>query len=181
MQSRIVTERLVLSRLEEMDVSFLAFCINDADAHGSFLSSRRLTKEEIIERFNLGAYWNDDSKTYIIKLRNDRTRIGIIHYWLKPDDHQIATYAVQIALSTQRNLGYGTEAQLAMTRMLFTQSRIKAIEIYTDMQNLPEIRVLEKLGFALQQTETYTDLDIERTGHLFQLRRDVFANLQDFL
>lgn len=181
MQPKIFTNRLILSKCEEMDVAFLAFCMNDTDAHGQFLSSNRLSQAEIAHRVKNNAYWNDDSKTFIVRLKNDLTRIGIIHYWLKPEDRQIATYSVQIALPGQRNLGYGTEAQLAVINLLFTQSRINEVEIYTDTQNLAEAHILEKLGFRIRQTKTYQDLDIERTGHLFYLRRDIYETLGEFL
>jgi RimJ/RimL family protein N-acetyltransferase len=155
--------------------------MNDAEAHGRFLSTSHLSQQEIAHRVRNGTFWNDDSKTFIIKLKRDLTRIGVIHYWFRPEDRQVATYSVQIALPEQRNLGYGTEAQLSVIQMLFTQSRINAVEIYTDTENLPERRVLEKLGFRIRQTETYRDLDIERTGHLFCLHRDVYNKMGTFL
>ena len=181
MQPKIFTQRLVLSKVKEMDIPFLAYCLNEDEAHGRFLSSNKLLETEVAHRVRTGAYWNEDSKTYIIKLRDDATRIGIIHYWLKSDDRQIATYSVQIALPEKRNLGYGSEAQLALIRMLFVTSRITAVEIYTDTQNLVEAHVLEKLGFQIQQTRTYIDVDVERTGHVFFLPRETFESVANFL
>ena len=180
-QQNIYTERLILAQVEKLDLGFLSYCLSAPDAHGSFLSPTVVTPAVVEKRFLSGAYWNDDSKTFIVKLKRDRTRIGMFHFWVKPDDLSTAMYTIQIAVPEHRNLGYGTEVQLAAVNALFHQTHIETIEVYTDMNNMAEVRSLEKLGFRYCESKNYLDMDVERTGNLYRLTRGEYLQMESLL
>jgi RimJ/RimL family protein N-acetyltransferase len=177
MQPVLYTNRLILSRVDKLDLGFLSYCLNAPEAHGAFLSTTSIDPKEIEERFVRGAYWNEDSRTFIIKLKQNRIRIGMFHYWTKPNDRLTARYTIQIAVSEHRNLGYGTEAQLAFINALFLQTHLMNVEVYTDMSNKAEVRCLDKLGFRHCDTKTYMDMEVERTGNLYRLTRDEYRQM----
>ena len=181
MHTVIYTEQLVLTQVEKLDVGFLSYCLSSSEARGPFLSATPIEPWRVEKKRLSGAYWNDDSKTFIIKLKKAQTRIGIFHYWIKPNDRSTAMYAVQIAVAEQRNLGYGTEVQLAAIKSLFRIPSIENIEVYTDMNNLAEVRCLEKLGFRYCESKTYLDMNIERTGNLYRLTRTDRQKMESFL
>ena len=178
MQPAIYTHRLVLTRVEKLDLGFLSYCLSSEEAHGAFLSTAAVEPEVVKERFRSGAYWNDDSKTFIVKLKEDQTRLGLFHFWTKADDRSTVRYTIQIAATDHRNLGYGTEAQHAAINALFRQTSIENVEVYTDMNNAAEVRSLEKLGFRYCESKPYFDVDIERTGNLYRLTRAEFLQAE---
>ena len=181
MYTAIYTERLVLAQVEKLDVGFLAYCLSAPEARGSFLSAAPV-EPQIVEKKRLsGAYWNDDSKTFIIKLKTDQTRIGIFHFWIKPDDRSTVMYTIQIAVEDHRNLGYGTEVQRAAIKSLFRIQSIENIEVYTDINNRAEVRCVEKLGFRYCESKPYLDMDVERTGNLYRLTREDQLKIESFL
>ena len=179
-QERILSQRLYLNRPQVVDVPFLHFCVADPQAHGSYLSAHQLTLQEVEVRFQNGFFWNEHSTTFLIKLKKDHSRIGMIHCWDKPEDPSTAMYAVQIALVDYRNLGYGTEAQRAVIGALFRQHHRKVVEVYTDMQNSAEAHTLKKLGFQLEESTSYLDLDVQRNGNVFRLRREVYCQMEAY-
>jgi RimJ/RimL family protein N-acetyltransferase len=181
MQPTVYTERLLLTRVEKIDVGFLFFCLSSPEAHGAFLSAAVVEPEVVEKRLLSGAYWNDDSKTFIVKLKKDLTRIGMFHFWVKPDDRSTAMYTIQIAVMEHRNFGYGTEVQLAAVDALFHQTSLENVEVYTDMNNIAEVRCLEKLGFKYCDSKTYRDMDVERTGNLYRLTREEYLQMRSLL
>ena len=178
MRSVIYSERLILMQMEKLDVGFLSYCLSDPDAHGAFLSTAAVDPKTVESRFLSGAYWNDESKLYIVKLKDEQTRIGMFHVWAKPAHRATAMYTIQIAVVEHRNLGYGTEVQLAAVNAVFHDAQFDAVEVYTDINNLAEIRCLEKLGFRYCESKPYTDMNVERTGNLYRLTREEYLQME---
>lgn len=82
--------------------------------------------------------------------------------------------ALKVADITERNKGYGTEAQKFLMIYLFDRIGIKKVEMYTDINNLPQQRCLKKLGFDLVESLNYDDQKLLRTGNLYRLGQDKY-------
>ena len=100
--------------------------------------------------------------------------LGTIHYWLRQDQRDSAIVSVKIAEIAERGHGYGTEAQKFLIIHLFEQIGIKTVQMYTDINNQPQQRCLEKLGFSIERSLTYDDRQIVRTGYLYALAEKEF-------
>ncbi len=177
---RIYSSRLLLTRCEELDLSFVVYCTNSEEANGRFLSTEPTNLVQVRQKFADHYYWNDDSKTYIIKSKADNKRLGIIRYWRNSAEPFTALYAVKIAIPDQRNLGYGTEAQAIFVKCLFDYFHFTCVEVHTDFDNDAQRRCLEKIGFRLKDTETYVDIDVQRTGRLYQMNRDEYQAIEQY-
>ncbi|WP_051305741.1 GNAT family N-acetyltransferase [Desulfogranum mediterraneum] len=171
---RIFSLRLQLRRVEERDLEQLASWSNQGLAYGDYLTPERLSLEQLAHQLRSGILWNGQSKTFVIELK-DGAAIGTLHYWLRAEARETAVMAVKIAVAGERAKGYGTEAQRIMVTFLFNRLGVRAIEMYTDINNTAQQRCLKKLGFELIDSLGYLDHQVERTGHLYRLDQDHFA------
>ncbi|MEA3347855.1 MAG: GNAT family protein [Pseudomonadota bacterium] len=174
---KIFTRRLLLRKTEEADLPLLVGWSNNLEVYGDFLTPEQMTIEEGKRNFGAGLFWNGQSRTFIIELRNEEAPIGTIHYWLRSENKKIAIVALKIAQLDLRNQGYGTEAQKFLIMHLFEKMMLQAVEMYTDIDNLSQQRCLNKLGFKLVDSLQYEDQQIIRTGHLFRLTREDFKQV----
>ncbi|MEA1921851.1 MAG: GNAT family N-acetyltransferase [Pseudomonadota bacterium] len=166
---KIFTRRLLLRKTAEADLPLLVEWSNCVEIYGDFLTPEQMTIEEGKRNFAAGLFWNGQSRTFIIELQHEGIPIGTIHYWLRSENREVAIVALKIARLDLRNQGYGTEAQKFLIMHLFEKMMLKAIEMYTDIDNLSQQRCLKKLGFKLVDSLQYEDQQINRTGHLFRL------------
>lgn len=171
---KMYTNRLLLRRLERDDLDLLLHWSRSADAYGNFLSPEMLEREELEQRYDAGLFWNKSEKIFLIEKKNVAP-VGTIHYWMPADKLGTAVVAIKIAKSTERNKGYGTEAQKSLLIYLFDKRKVERVEMYTDLDNLPQQRCLQKLGFTLVETLTYDDKAIRRTGNLYRLNAHQFS------
>lgn len=172
--NKILTPRLRLRKIEETDLPLVARWSNSTAAHGNYLTPEQMDKETIKGGLQCGLFWNDMNKTFLIELRN-ATPIGTIHYWIRSEMLDCAVIALKIATPEIRNKGYGTEAQKYLVSQLFNRTQIHRIEMYTDINNTPQQRCLQKLGFELVDSLAYQDHQVHRTGHLFRITRQNFT------
>jgi len=170
--NRIFTRRLILRKLEEEDIPLFSSWSCSQEIYGKFLTPENLDLEEARQRFSEGLLWNDQSRTFLITLR-DETPIGTIHYWLRPEKQDTAIMALKI-LPDFRNHGYGTEVQKFVIIHLFKQIGVAAVDVYTDIDNRAEQRCLTKLGFDLQNALQYEDQHIKRTGLLYHISKEQY-------
>ena len=170
---KLFTNRLQLRKIRRSDLVTLWRWSRSAESYGSFLSPEACEKEEIEQRYISGLFWNDNEKVFFIEKR-DGSPLGTIHYWLRADTLGTAVVALKIAEPGERNKGYGTEAQKFVMMYLFEKAKVKNVEMYTDLDNLPQQRCLRKLGFSLIETLTYDDKGIRRTGNLYRINSDQY-------
>ncbi|MFN2353503.1 MAG: GNAT family N-acetyltransferase [Desulfopila sp.] len=166
---KLYTNRLLLRRIEEDDLALLWRWSSSAAAYGDFLSPEETDLGEIEQRFSSGLFWSSREKLFIIATR-ENIPLGTIHYWMASDKMSTATVAVKIAEPGERSKGYGTEAQKFLIMYLFEKAKVREVEMYTDLDNLPQQRCLKKLGFSLMETLTYDDKGIRRTGNLYRIK-----------
>jgi len=172
----IRTPRLVLGKADLEDVPLLACWSNSLAAHGPYLTPDRISLERGLAEQVAGKHWNNQNRTFVIKLRNG-VAIGTIHYWLRSEQQQCAVMAVKIAEPSYRNRGYGTEAQKYIIIHLMQKLKLKQVEMYTDIGNVPQQRCLQKLGFELVESLQYEDCGVRRAGHLYRLEADRFDSI----
>ncbi len=167
------SRRIFLQRVEEEDLADIARWSNSVEAYGKYLTPEKCSIEELKKQLSEEYFWNDTSKTFVIKLRDNKS-IGTIHYWFRADDKSTAVVSVKIAVKEIRGQGFGYEAQKAMVIYLFTREPARQIEMYTDLDNIPEQKCLTKLGFEFITSLSYQDNGITRQGNLYRLTKSIF-------
>jgi RimJ/RimL family protein N-acetyltransferase len=172
---RLYTPRLYLRRIQLDDLPLVCRWSRDAAACGSYLTPEGYCPAQLAAQLQSGSLWRNRERIFLIDRRRAQSPLGTIHYWMRQDLRDTAVMAVKIALAHQRNHGYGTEAQKYLIIHLFNQLGVRAVEMYTDVDNHPQQRCLHKLGFQVERSLTYADHGVERTGHLFQLTADDFV------
>jgi RimJ/RimL family protein N-acetyltransferase len=172
----IYTRRLQLRRIRETDLPLIHMWSNSDTACGPYLTPARLTAKSLYEQYTANAFWSLRDKKFIIEKRDGLLPIGTIRYWLKPDQEKNAVMSVNIADIRERAKGFGTEAQKYLIMHLFEQIGVKTLEMYTDIDNLPQQRCLKKLGFSIARSLTYEDRQVSRTGCLFVLTAEAFQS-----
>jgi RimJ/RimL family protein N-acetyltransferase len=165
---KLYTNRLLLRKITRDDLLTLLDWSRSAESYGSYLSPEHCELEELEQRYGSGLFWNSHEKVFLIEKRDSKP-LGTIHYWIPPDRMGTAIVAVKIAEPSERNKGYGTEAQKSMMMYLFEKVKVQQVEMYTDLDNQPQQRCLRKLGFSLIETLTYDDKGIRRTGNLYRI------------
>ncbi len=165
---KLYTNRLMLRRVRISDLSLLVEWSQSTDSCGNFLSPECFELQQLQQKLDSGVLWNAVEKFFIIE-RRDETPLGTIHYWQPPGKYDTATVSVKIADSSQRNKGYGTEAQKFLLMYLFDRIGVQNVEMYTDIDNIAQQSCLKKLGFRLVESLTYDDRYIKRTGNLYRL------------
>ena len=158
-----------MRRIKGSDLSLILAWSHSEDASGPYLTPERFSLQSLEEQFTGNAFWNPHDKTFLIEKRDPVLPIGMIHYWIKPDERDAAVMSVKIADMKERNHGYGTEAQKYMIIQLFEHVGVQNVMMYTDIDNGPQQCCLRKLGFSMHRTLTYDDRQLKRFGHLFRL------------
>jgi RimJ/RimL family protein N-acetyltransferase len=165
---KICTPRLLLRRLATEDIPLFVAWSNSETAHGGYLTPDRMTLKEGESIVRGDVYWQEQNRIFFIE-KKDNGGIGTVRYWLRPERKDCAVMAVKIAEPTERNKGYGTEAQKYLIIHVFSRMKAQSIEMYTDINNKAQQRCLSKLGFSLLDTLHYDDHQVHRVGHLYQL------------
>jgi RimJ/RimL family protein N-acetyltransferase len=166
---KLYTNRLMLRKVRQSDLALLVQWSQSKDSYGDYLSPEFFELHHLQQKLDSGVLWNDEEKIFLIERRRDAIPLGTIHYWQPPGKVDTVTVSVKIANFSERNKGYGTEAQKFLLIYLFDKIGVKRVEMYTDIDNLAQQRCLRKLGFRLVESLTYDDLHIKRTGNLYRL------------
>ncbi|KJS03144.1 MAG: GCN5 family acetyltransferase [Desulfobulbaceae bacterium BRH_c16a] len=171
---KIMTPRLRLRRITESDLPLLVAWSNSDAAHGRYLTPDRTDEVKGRENLVMGMYWNDVNRVFLIELKGEKP-IGTLRYWLRSERRNCAVMAIKISIPQMRDKGYGTEAQKYVIMQLFQRLKVQSVEMYTDINNRPQQRCLQKLGFELVETLGYDDHQVKRVGHLFRLDAAAFV------
>jgi RimJ/RimL family protein N-acetyltransferase len=179
MNHRIYTRRLVLRRIEEQDIDRVTGWSGSSEACGPYLTPERYSDEDIRRFIDGFESPFNQGRMFLVEMRDGRA-IGTIQYWMKPEDRKTAVMAVKIAEHSERNKGYGTEAQKHLIIHLFTRTPVGAVDMFTDIDNTPQQRCLMKLGFELLDSRSYDDQQIARTGNLYRLTKTRFQGISTY-
>ncbi len=165
---KLYTNRLMLRRVRNSDLPLLVQWSQSKESCGKFLSPEGFELHQLQQKLDSGVLWNSVEKFFIIE-RRDETPLGTIHYWQPSGKCDTVTISIKIADSSQRNKGYGTEAQKFLLMYLFDKVRVRYVEMYTDIDNVAQQSCLRKLGFRLVESLAYDDGNVKRTGNLYRL------------
>lgn len=171
---KILTPRLKLRRIEESDLALFVSWSQSEAAHGKYLTPDRIDEQNGLGLIASGALWNQENKVFLIEIKDEKP-IGTLHYWLRSERKDCAVMALKISDPDMRNKGYGTEAQKYTIMQLFTRMKLQSVEMYTDINNQPQQRCLNKLGFELVESLHYDDRRVQRVGHLFRIDAATFS------
>lgn len=166
---KLFTSRLLLRRVRQDDVDLLVAWSKSAESCGDYLSPEEYDSQQLQQQLGAGVFWSDTEKLFIIEKKDDGHPIGTIHFWQPVGKSDTRVVALKVAETGERNKGYGTEAQKFLMIYLFDRLSIKKVEMYTDINNLPQQRCLKKLGFELVESLHYDDQKRLRTGNLYRL------------
>ncbi|MEJ2641646.1 MAG: GNAT family protein [Desulfosarcinaceae bacterium] len=172
---RLYTPRLYMRRMLAVDLPLICRWSHDVEACGSYLTPEGYCPDQLLEQLHSGALWRTRERFFCIETRADNQPLGTIHYWMRQDRGDIAVVAIKIAVTDLRGKGYGTEAQKYLMIHLFKQVGVRSVDMYTDVDNCPQQRCLQKLGFQLERSLTYGDRSVERNGLLYRLTTAAFA------
>ena len=149
---RIETERLILEPLTENAVDFI-IAIEQTPENKIYEMEGVQEKEKILEHFKafMDEYSNlPDSGAiqFIIKLK-DATPIGYVSLvcnWEKTKEWELG-YAL---LPKHKHQGYAFESTQAAIHFAFDTLKIHKLMAFVNADNLPSIRLLEKLQMKLE-------------------------------
>jgi len=172
MAEQFFTNRLICRKIIDKDIELITVWNNSQEAYGEYLTHEAATYDENIIKLNNNNFWNDNSKTFLIDTKDNKTPIGTIKYWTKIGGAKTALVALKISIPEYRKQGYGTEVQKALIRELFKTYHFESVEMYTDVNNEPQQKCLLKLDFKNIKTENYTDAGTTRQGYLYKLTKE---------
>ena len=173
---KLFTRRLTLSKIEPNDIATIIAWSKSSEACGSYLTPENYNQEQMQKQLASGAYWNDDERMFLVTTKDNGKPIGTAHYWRPSKGKKSVTIALKVAVPEERGKGYGTEIQKFLIMYVFDRLSLEYIEMYTDINNIPQQRCLKKLGFDLSESLTYDDLKVKRTGHLYRLTDKQYKN-----
>ena len=146
------TQRLILSKISEDDADFFYKLVNDpdwlryiGDKHIHDLKDAR----NYIKNVSMVSYEQYGFGPYLVKLREDQTRIGISGLFQRDYlDHPDVGFAF---LPAYRNRGYATESAAAVLNYGYDSLNLTIILAITSRDNDSSARVLEKIGLQFQK------------------------------
>ncbi|MFH2122452.1 MAG: GNAT family N-acetyltransferase [Pseudomonadota bacterium] len=171
---RLFTRRLVLRKIQEIDIPLIVAWSQSETACGAYLSPGKHDAEQMRQQIHSGVFWSDREKMFLVELKEDGLPIGTAHYWHSPGRQNTASMALKVAIPEERGKGYGTEIQKFLIMYIFEQLPVEAVEMHTDINNLAQQRCLQKLGFELIESLVYDDQQKKRTGHLCRLTAEQY-------
>ncbi len=171
----LFTSRLALSRIRSEHLPTVVSWSSSETACGSCLTPERYNFERLQNQLQSGVFWGETEKMFFVETKEDKRPIGTAHFWQPAGRNDTITMALKVALPEERGKGYGTEIQKFLIIHIFDRiTTVKAIEMYTDINNDAQQRCLKKLGFELIESLMYDDQQEQRTGHLYRLTSEQY-------
>ncbi len=143
-----MTEGMRLRPVFDGDLTALEDMFNDPDGIGFYNFGG----------FRDGSYWRKrwdedrllaDDKTSFLIVDLDGEMLGFVSFARRPTSAY--SFCMEFGISllpAARGKGHGVTAQLLLARYLFAYSQVNRIQAFTELDNIPEQRALEKAGFV---------------------------------
>ncbi len=173
---KLFTSRLLLRKVEDKDINLLVDWSHSTESCGEYLSPEQFDENQLKQQLEAGGYWSNEERMFMIDTKDSGNPIGTIHFWQPSGKIDTRVIALKIADIKERRKGYGTEAQKFLLIYLFDRLGVKNVEMYTDINNIPQQRCLQKLGFELVESLSYDDHKALRTGNLYRLEYEQYKN-----
>lgn len=154
----------------------------DPNAAGTFNWSGYRDMAALLRKFAENRLIGPENGSLVVT--NGEALIGTV-VWSKATYGMPAWCCWNIGISLlpqYRGHGFGTEAQKLLVEYLFETTSFERVEAYTDVENLPEQRSLEKAGFTKEGTVRSAQFRQGRWRDLFlySLLRDEYKAIQGF-
>ena len=175
--SELLTERLILRRLQESDLEPIAAMNADPRVMEYFPAAfSRAESEAFVERVR-EHFAKHGFGFWIVESRNDGDILGLTGL-LRPRFEAHFTPCVEVGWRfavAHWGKGYATEAANAALRFGFESLRLDEIVAYTVPQNRRSRRVMEKLGMSRSESD---DFDHPNVPERHPLRRHVLYRIK---
>ena len=123
---------------------------NDPDYNGPFGTWALEPAGAARRRFELDGYLNHDHGRLAVVDKIGTTVGGVSYIAVfhgPPPSNRVYNIGIDIDPAHRRR-GYGSEAQALLARYLFDTYAIERVEASTHVDNIPELRALERAGFT---------------------------------
>ncbi|MFK7747509.1 MAG: GNAT family N-acetyltransferase [Kordia sp.] len=156
--SEIETERLLLTKLQTTDWEMISFLRSDKDVNEFVKRPSAETKEKALEFIDKISKGIESQMLYYWKLteKGNSEMIGSICLWNFSEDGKTAEVGYDLSPKYQRK-GIMNESLKSVTEFGFQKLNLDLIEAYTQYQNEPSKKLLERNGFTL--VEGKKDID----------------------
>jgi len=161
----LVTPRLYLEPLTREHAARLFSGVQDPLLYRYYAGAPPQSLDDLVRQY---AAWEtrkspDGSETWLNYAV--RTKEGAYVGWVQATIRGDAATIGYDIFSPFWSRGYGSESCAELVRLLRTVQSIKSIKAVVDTENLPSIRLLEKLGFTHTYTGPSEDLPGRRDFH----------------
>jgi RimJ/RimL family protein N-acetyltransferase len=139
-------QKINLRILEQEDIPLYNEWMNSPEVRGWYnAGTYRQSSKDLLKNAlsNLG----DNLQVFIIE-KKDKTRIGIIIYFLLKGGPIELLEIGYVIIPSERQKGYGKEAVTIFVDYLFLTKTIPRIQATADIRNIGSHKVLEKTGFT---------------------------------
>lgn len=137
-----MTNSLLLTPLTNSMLPLFYEWFNSPTAHGEFDAPEKMSLETLQQRFD-----QDHFKSLRVVLFDDEA-IGWTDMNTFPEYPETAKITVQISKPEFRGRGLGRQIhELALADFLSANKAVRWVEAWTHIHNIPEQRILEKIGF----------------------------------
>lgn len=162
------TERLFLNEISMKDVNFL-FEIRNNEEVNKYIARKKSSLEDV-KKFvadRISDFRNHKGIVWIIYDKETLQNIGSICYWNFDFEKRTAEIGYEL-LPEFHGKGFMQEALLKIIDFGFNELNLQSIEAFTDVNNKPSIKVLEKYNFV--QNKKFELKDVENLI-MFELTR----------
>lgn len=162
------TERLLLRKLKEKDMEQIIYLRSDAEVNKFVKRPKTRNKEEaiaFIEKISL-EFLSGKSIYWVITEGGNDKMLGSICLWNFSEDGKTAELGYDLSPEFQ-GLGFMDEALKKVLNFAFDEMKFKKLEAYTQKNNIPSLRLLERNGFIRNSERTDPDNSL---NIIFELR-----------
>ena len=146
---KLETDRLYLRKLEESDFERIIYLRSDAQVN-QFVKRRRAKNREdalaFIQKISL-EFLSGKSIYWVLTKKDADEMLGSVCLWNFSEDGKTAELGYDLAPAVQ-GMGFMNEALQKVLNFGFEDLKFEKIEAYTQENNKPSIRLLERNGFV---------------------------------
>lgn len=175
---RVAGENVCLVPLEERDLPQLFTWINDRETVILSAPFKPVSQEQHRRWFE-ATRQREDMHVFAVRRLDSDELVGTCQLRDVDMRHESAELVVRIGDKRQRGKGVGTEAVRLLLEYGFNQLGLNRIQLHVFSDNLPAIRVYEKVGFIREGVmREHSLIEGERKDALLMavLRRDFSAS-----
>lgn len=172
------TSRLLIREWELSDIAALVDIINDQSFHFGGLgrgepSAIEFVNKAIERRLAKTAAGKRASYRLAVVLKETNQLVGYVAAGMYTPDPQLEKYGYELAFFTHPRFeknGYALESSLALLKELNHRQGITEFYATSTYDNLPAVKILQKLGFILEHR-----FDTEYLSHVYGSDRQLFT------